>query len=147
MSFLREISPLVKNMFLSERDVLSIRAAQIAAEIQQGERKNYNKVLDLSSGDLHRGGIKPITFVRQVLAACFYPALLEDDSLPFDVKQRANGLLRQCDGGSVGSYTDSCGIGKIKQCVSQFITRRDGGVPSSPDNIFLTSGSQMALMV
>ncbi|XP_056121314.1 alanine aminotransferase 2 [Rhinichthys klamathensis goyatoka] len=146
MSFLREIIPLAKNTFLSERDVLSICAAQIEAEIQQGERKNYNEVLDLSSGDLHRGGTKPITFVRQVLAACFYPALLEDDSLPLDVKQRAECLLRQCDGGSVGSYTDSCGIAKIKQCVSKFITRRDGGVPSSPDNIFITSGSQMALM-
>lgn len=40
--------------------------------------------------------------VFQVLAACFYPALLEDDSLPLDVKERADDLLRQCDGGSVG---------------------------------------------
>lgn len=35
MSFLGAIKPLVKNTFLSERDVLSICAAQIAAEIQQ----------------------------------------------------------------------------------------------------------------
>ncbi|XP_048018982.1 alanine aminotransferase 2-like [Megalobrama amblycephala] len=146
MSFLREISPLVRNTFVSEKDVLLRLAAQIAAEIQQGERKDYIEVLDLSSGDLHRGGIKPITFVRQVLAACFYPALLEDDSLPLDVKERADDLLRQCDGGSVGSYTDSCGITKIKHGLSKFITRRDGGVPSSPDDIFITSGSQMALM-
>lgn len=48
---------------------------------------------------------------------------------------------------SSGSYTDSSGIAKIKHCVSQFITRRDGGVPSSPDNIFIKSGSQTALMV
>uniref|UniRef100_A0A8C0XVP3 alanine transaminase n=1 Tax=Cyprinus carpio carpio TaxID=630221 RepID=A0A8C0XVP3_CYPCA len=147
MSFLKEISPLVKNNFLSGIDVLSRRAAQIRAEIQQGERRNYNEVLDLSSGDLHRGGIKPITFVRQVLAACLYPALLEDDSLPLDVKQRAESLLKECDGGSVGSYTDSSGIAKIKHCVSQYITRRDGGVPSSPDNIFIKSGSQTALMI
>ncbi|KAL1279716.1 hypothetical protein QQF64_014316, partial [Cirrhinus molitorella] len=36
-----------------------------------------------------------------VLAACFYPALLEDDSLPLDVRQRAQSLLRECDGGSI----------------------------------------------
>ncbi|KTF82449.1 hypothetical protein cypCar_00032954 [Cyprinus carpio] len=83
----------------------------------------------------------------KVLAACLYPALLEDDSLPLDVKQRAESLLKECDGGSVGSYTDSSGIAKIKHCVSQYITRRDGGVPSSPDNIFIKSGSQTALMV
>ncbi|XP_050979132.1 alanine aminotransferase 2-like isoform X3 [Labeo rohita] len=147
MSFLKEISPLVKKHFLSENDVLSRRAAQITAEIQQGERRNYNEVLDLSSGDLHRGGIKPITFVRQVLAACLYPALLEDDSLPLDVKQRAESLLRECDGGSVGSYTESSGIPKIKHCLSQFITRRDGGVPCSPDNIFIMSGSKTALRI
>ncbi|XP_043085644.1 alanine aminotransferase 2-like [Puntigrus tetrazona] len=146
MAFLKELS-LVKNNFLSGIDVLSRRAAQISAEIQQGERRSYNEVLDLSSGDLHRGGIKPITFVRQVLAACFYPALLEDDSLPLDVKQRAESLLRECDGGSVGSYTDSSGMAKVKRCVSQFITSRDGGVPSSPDNIFIKSGSQTALMI
>ncbi|XP_058604706.1 uncharacterized protein LOC131522871 isoform X2 [Onychostoma macrolepis] len=147
MSFLKEISPLVMNNFLSGTDVLSRYAAQITAEIQQGERRNYNEVLDLSSGDLHRGGIKPITFVRQVLAACVYPALLEDDSLPLDVKQRAQSLLRECEGGSVGSYTDSSGLAKIKHCVSQFITRRDGGVPSSPNNFFINSGSQTALMI
>uniref|UniRef100_A0A8C1PW05 alanine transaminase n=1 Tax=Cyprinus carpio TaxID=7962 RepID=A0A8C1PW05_CYPCA len=80
------------------------------------------------------------------LAACLYPALLEDDSLPLDVKQRAESLLRECDGGSVGSYTDSSGIAKIKHCVSQYITRRDGGVPSSPDNIFIKSGSQTIML-
>jgi len=35
MSFLKKISPLLKNTFLSEKDVLSICAAQIEAEIQQ----------------------------------------------------------------------------------------------------------------
>uniref|UniRef100_A0A8C1UCL0 alanine transaminase n=1 Tax=Cyprinus carpio TaxID=7962 RepID=A0A8C1UCL0_CYPCA len=85
-------------------------------------------------------------FYLQVLAACLYPALLEDDSLPLDVKQRAESLLKECDGGSVGSYTDSSGIAKIKHCVSQYITRRDGGVPSSPDNIFIKSGSQTIML-
>ncbi|XP_051984148.1 alanine aminotransferase 2 [Xyrauchen texanus] len=147
MSFLREISPMAKKFFVSEKDILASHAARITAEIHQGERKGYTEVLDLSSGDLHRGGIKPITFVRQVLAACFYPALLQDDSLPLDVRKRAQSLLRECEGGSVGSYTDSCGIAKIKHCVSKFITRRDGGAPSSPENIFFTSGSQRALMI
>ncbi|RXN29275.1 alanine aminotransferase 2-like protein [Labeo rohita] len=89
----------------------------------------------------------PQIIENQVLAGCLYPALLEDDSLPLDVKQRAESLLRECDGGSIGSYTESGGIAKIKHCVSQFITRRDRGVPSSPDNIFIKSGSQTALMI
>nr|XP_005171150.2 alanine aminotransferase 2-like [Danio rerio] len=92
----------------SEKDILQSRAAEIQREIQQGERKIFSEVLDLSSGDLHGGGIKPITFVRQVLAACSYPALLEDQSLPSDVRQRAEDLLRECAGGSVGELLFMC---------------------------------------
>ncbi|XP_073778060.1 alanine aminotransferase 2 isoform X2 [Danio rerio] len=130
----------------SEKDILQSRAAEIQREIQQGERKIFSEVLDLSSGDLHGGGIKPITFVRQVLAACSYPALLEDQSLPSDVRQRAEDLLRECAGGSVGSYSESSGMAKVRECVCEFISRRDGGVSSSPDNIFISTGSQTALM-
>nr|XP_055057144.1 alanine aminotransferase 2 isoform X2 [Misgurnus anguillicaudatus] len=131
----KTIKPVANSAFRSEKDILSTHAAKITAEIQQGERKGYNEVLNLSSGDLHSMGIKPITFIRQ------------DDSLPLDVKERAKCLLRECEGGSVGSCTDSSGIAKIKQDVSKFISSRDGGVPSSPENIFLTSGSQRGLMI
>uniref|UniRef100_A0A672QXJ9 alanine transaminase n=1 Tax=Sinocyclocheilus grahami TaxID=75366 RepID=A0A672QXJ9_SINGR len=111
--------------------------------IQKGNPKT--ELMGTPVGDRNNWSISNY-FYLQVLAACFYPALLEDDSLPLDVKQRAESLLRECDGGSIGSYTDSSGITKIKHCVSQFITRRDGGVPSSPDNIFIKSGSQTIML-
>lgn len=38
----------------------------------------------------------------QVLSACLYPELLTRDSLPADVRQRAQRILGECDGGSVG---------------------------------------------
>ncbi|XP_048868098.1 alanine aminotransferase 2-like isoform X2 [Brienomyrus brachyistius] len=112
----------------------------------QGVIKPYKKLVDVSVGDAHRGGMKPITFVRQVIAACIYPELLHDNTLPADVKERAWRLMRECEGGSVGSYTDVCGIPYVKSSVSDFITRRDGGVPASPENIIMSSGSQTALM-
>lgn len=46
-----------------------------------------------------------------------------------------------------GSYTATAGIPEIVQNISAFITRRDGGAPSDPDNIFITPGSQWSLMV
>lgn len=55
--------------------------------------------------------------VFQVLAACFYPALLEDDSLPLDVRQRAKHLLRECEGGSVGEFIE---YGVILSLISQY---------------------------
>lgn len=39
---------------------------------------------------------------RQVLAACFYPQLMNSNKLPVDVRQRAQKLLQGCAGGSVG---------------------------------------------
>ncbi|XP_064818255.1 alanine aminotransferase 2-like, partial [Oncorhynchus masou masou] len=112
-----------------------------------GEQKPLKEVIDISSGDSHRTGIKPISFVRQVLSVCLYPELLHDDTLPVDVRQRAQRLLGECDGGSVGSYTDPCGLPHVQRSVAEFITGRDGGVPSHPDNIFISAGSQIALKV
>uniref|UniRef100_A0A4W5REY3 alanine transaminase n=1 Tax=Hucho hucho TaxID=62062 RepID=A0A4W5REY3_9TELE len=108
--------------------------------------KPSKDVIDVSWGDKHRGGVQPLTFVRQVLAACLYPQLVHSYKLPEDVRQRVQSLLGACVGGSVGSYTPSGGISYIQCSVSNFISRRDGGVPSSPENIFMTSGSQRSIM-
>uniref|UniRef100_A0A672IX05 alanine transaminase n=1 Tax=Salarias fasciatus TaxID=181472 RepID=A0A672IX05_SALFA len=111
----------------------------------QGAAKPYKDVINVSWGDPHRGGLKPLTFVRQVLAACFYPELLDSSKLPLDAKQRAEWLLERCEGSSVGCYTSTAGISDVVHRVSEFIRRRDGGVPSHPKNIFITCGSQWAL--
>ncbi|XP_066537999.1 alanine aminotransferase 2-like [Hoplias malabaricus] len=91
-------------------------------------------------------GFKPLTFTRQVLATCFYPSLLLDQQFPLDVRERAQRLLEECDGGSIGSYSELCGIRKVRHSISEFITRRDG-FASSPDNIFITNGSQHGLIL
>ncbi|KAM4727640.1 alanine aminotransferase 2 [Anableps anableps] len=70
---------------------------------------------------------------------------MDGDKLMVDVKQRAQRLLRACAEGSVGSYSDTAGIPEIIQKVSEYIVRRDGGVPCHPENIYITSGSQWAL--
>ncbi|KAL2097255.1 hypothetical protein ACEWY4_006462 [Coilia grayii] len=147
MSLLREVSPRLWSIRSSEQVALAKRAAQITAELQQGVKKPYKDVIDVSWGDAHRGGLKPLTFVRQVIASCLYPSLLNSESLPIDVQQKAQNLLGCCEGGSVGAYTSTCGIPKIVRSVSEFISRRDGGVESLPENIFITSGSQRSLMM
>jgi len=43
--------------------------------------------------------------------------------------------------GSMGSYSHSKGVPFIRQTVANFIQQRDGGVPSDPENIFLTAGA------
>ncbi|KAK2883793.1 hypothetical protein Q8A67_017430 [Cirrhinus molitorella] len=108
---------------------------------------SFRKVLDLSSGDSQNAGIKPITFVRQVIAGCTYPRILQGDNLPPDARLRAQKLLSHFDGGSIGSYTESCGMTYVRNTIAKFISLRDGGVWSCPEQVFITVDIQRALMV
>ncbi|XP_017278019.1 alanine aminotransferase 2 [Kryptolebias marmoratus] len=145
MYLFTEIGSNVKNMKQLEYLVLAKQTKKVINELRQGVIKPYTEVIDVCWGDPHRAGIKPLSFVRQVLAACLYPQLLESDKLLVDVRQRAKRLLEACDGGSVGSYSPTTGIPEISQKVSEFIKKRDGGVPSYPENIYISPGSQWSL--
>ncbi|KAK5860050.1 hypothetical protein PBY51_021556 [Eleginops maclovinus] len=127
-----------------EKLVLARRASQIKEELRQRMR-NHKQVIDVSWGDPQSAGVKPLSFVRQVLAACLYPDLMNSNTLPLDIRQRAQRLLGECAGGSVGSYTATAGISEIVYRISEFITKRDGGAPSQPENIYISPGSQWAL--
>lgn len=70
----------------------------------------------------------------------FDPELLNSPNYPDDVKARAREVLGSCQGGSVGSYTDSAGLEVVRRQVADFITQRDG-VPCDWHNIFLTAGA------
>uniref|UniRef100_A0A667YGT2 alanine transaminase n=1 Tax=Myripristis murdjan TaxID=586833 RepID=A0A667YGT2_9TELE len=146
MSLLRGINPNLRNIRNSELAPLGMRAWQIKDELRQGARKPYKELIDVSSADPHRAGVKPLSFVRQVLAVCYYPQLAKSDKLPADVRQRAQRLLGTCAGGSAGSYCPAGGIPEIIDIVCEFISRRDDGVPSYPENIFITSGAQRAFV-
>ncbi|XP_026097133.1 alanine aminotransferase 2 isoform X1 [Carassius auratus] len=120
-----------------------------STEEEQGLNKkgSFKKALDLSSGDSHNAGIKPITFVRQVAAGCVYPRILQGDALPPDARLRVQKLLSHFDGGSIGSYTGSLGAMHVRNTIAKFISLRDGGVLSSPEQVFITVDTQRALMV
>ncbi|TNN59900.1 Alanine aminotransferase 2-like [Liparis tanakae] len=85
--------------------------------------------------------------IALVLAGCLLPQLLKENTFPLDVRLRARRLLEACNGRSVGSYTNSSGMLHVRQSIAEFITRRDGGVPSYAKDIFISTGSQRALMV
>ncbi|XP_065811740.1 alanine aminotransferase 2-like [Labrus bergylta] len=144
MSGLQLVNPRVKGIRVSSHSELQSLAAQIT---QQGALQPFKEVIDVSSDDLHKAGMKPVSFVRQVLSVCLYPALLQDKDLPLDVRLRAQRFLEVCDGGSIGSYTASSGMWYVRQSVAEFITRRDAGVPSYAKDVFISGGSQKALMV
>ena len=79
------------------------------------------------------------------MALATLPELLNEDKYPSDVKERVNCILNSITGGSIGSYTDSTGLAIVKKDIAKFIEERDGGIPSSPDNIIIRSGASDAI--
>ncbi|XP_029285889.1 alanine aminotransferase 2-like isoform X2 [Cottoperca gobio] len=147
MTSLQNVNPRVRRIRVSPHTGLQSLAEHITQEIAQGVQKPFKEVIDVSSGDPHKAGMKPISFVRQVLAVCLHPELLMNKTLPLEVRLRAQRLLEVCDGESVGSYTNSSGLPHVKQSIAEFIMRRDVGVPSYAKDIFISAGSQRALVL
>ncbi|KAM6921958.1 alanine aminotransferase 2 [Xenentodon cancila] len=143
MTSLLDVNPRVRAIRLAA----SSSAQSPAPRIQLGAANPLKEVIDVCSGDPQRAGMKPLSFVRQVLAACLYPELLKDESLPLDVRMRALTFLEACDGESLGSYTASSGLQRVRESIAEFIAARDAGIPAHSNNVFISSGAQRALMV
>ncbi|XP_033841915.1 alanine aminotransferase 2-like [Periophthalmus magnuspinnatus] len=143
---LETMNPNVKKVEYAVRGPIVQRAVQLEKELREGAKKPFTEVIRANIGDAHAMGQKPITFLRQVLALCAYPDLLEDNKFPEDAKQRARRILAACGGQSIGAYSASPGIECIRQDVSRYIEKRDGGIPSNPDNIYLSTGASDAIV-
>ncbi|XP_072855728.2 alanine aminotransferase 1 isoform X1 [Pogona vitticeps] len=143
---LESMNPFVKKVEYAVRGPIVTRAVQLEKELQQGAKKPFSEVIRANIGDAQAMGQKPITFFRQVSALCMYPELLKDPSFPKDAKEKAQRLLAACGGQSIGAYSASPGIEIIRQDVAHFIERRDGGIPSNPENIFLSTGASDAIV-
>uniref|UniRef100_A0A3B3XXH2 alanine transaminase n=1 Tax=Poecilia mexicana TaxID=48701 RepID=A0A3B3XXH2_9TELE len=122
-----------------------VKAGQISNPLLNCSKMSYREVIDVSWGDPHRADNLQPRFTLISLFSCLYSELMDGDKLMVDVKQRAQRLLGTCAGGSVGSYCATAGIPQTLQSVSQYIMRRDGGVPCHPENIYISPGSQWAL--
>lgn len=135
------LNPCIKTMQYAVRGPIVARAAEIEKELEKGVQKPFTEVIRANIGDAHAMGQKPITFLRQVVALATFPELLESNIFPEDAKTRAKAILAGCKGHSIGAYSDSVGVEVIRKHIAQYITDRDGGIPSNPDNIFLSTGA------
>lgn len=137
---LSTLNPNVIELQYAVRGPLVIRATELENELKAGVKKPFARVVKANIGDCHATGQKPITFIRQVLALCTYPDLLDSNDFPEDAKVRARRILNDCKGHSIGSYSDSCGLQVIREDVARYISERDG-YPSDPTNIVLSAGA------
>ncbi|CAF3592617.1 unnamed protein product [Adineta steineri] len=117
-----------------------------AVEIEQQLKNNFNqfpfnRVIRANIGDPHASfNQSPITYIRQFVAGCTYPPLMDMSDFPIDIKQRVKRLLNACSGKSLGSYTESQGIVTVREDIANYIECRDG-YSANPNNIYLCNGA------
>lgn len=134
------LNPRVKLVEYAVRGPIVARALAIEKELQQGVKKPFSSVTRANIGDCHAVGMKPNTYIRQTIAACVHPDIVEVANFPKDVVERSKQLLNACSGSSVGSYSASAGIELIRRDVANYVSERDG-VPCNWEDIFMTTGA------
>ena len=103
--------------------------------------KQGREIIYCNIGNPQSLGQKPITWLRQILALCEYPALMElaPGVFPADAIETARAILAGSRHG-LGAYSESKGLRFIREAVAEFIRERDG-VGVDPEAIFLTDGA------
>lgn len=123
-----------------------LRAMQHMERIKKGEKLPFNSLVFCNIGNPQELQQQPITFFRQVASLINYPQIITEQPelvkklYPKDVIERVQQYLSRIPGG-IGAYTHSQGIEYIREEVANYISARDGGISSSPSDIFLTDGA------
>ena len=108
-----------------------------AAELE----KQGREIIYCNIGNPQSLGQKPLTWVRQILALCEWPGLMEvaPGAFPEDAVEAAKAILAGTKHG-MGAYSESKGVRFVREAVAAFIRERDG-LESDPEAIFLTDGA------
>uniref|UniRef100_A0AAY4ENB9 alanine transaminase n=1 Tax=Denticeps clupeoides TaxID=299321 RepID=A0AAY4ENB9_9TELE len=141
------LNPHVKAVEYAVRGPIVTKAGEIERDLQEGGKQPFTEVIKANIGDAHAMGQQPITFLRQVVALCTFPELLDSPTFPEDAKKRARRILQGCGGTSLGSYTASQGVDFIRQDVASYIEQRDHGVPADWENVYLTTGASDGISI
>jgi len=130
---LADVGKAVLNAEYAVRGPIVIRAGELE---RQGKDIIYCNI-----GNPQALEQKPLTYIRQLLALCEYPELIEScpDLFPSDVVEAAKAILSGSKFG-LGAYSESKGIMVTRDAVAEFIRARDG-IPADADDIFLTDGA------
>ncbi|XP_059757466.1 alanine aminotransferase 1 isoform X4 [Balaenoptera ricei] len=108
------MNPCVRKVEYAVRGPIVLRALELEQELRQGVKKPFTEVIRANIGDAQAMGQTPITFLRQVLALCVHPDLLNSPDFPDDAKRRAERILQACGGHSLGQV-------QTRECIEAVI--------------------------
>ncbi|XP_047127231.1 alanine aminotransferase 2 [Hydra vulgaris] len=140
---IESMNPRVKQVEYAVRGPIVIKAAELDKELKEGKKHPFEKIIKANIGDCHAMGQKPITFIRQLLAACSYPPLIKENIFPSDVNSRAKEILSTINE-STGCYSDSAGLAVVRKDIAKFISNRDG-YPCNSEHLIITNGASTAV--
>ncbi len=108
-----------------------------AAELE----KQGRKIIYCNIGNPQALEQKPLTYLRQILALCEYPELVETAKAAFppDAMETAKRILALSKHG-LGAYSESKGLRVVREAVADFIRERDG-IDADPEAVYLTDGA------
>ena len=149
----------LKEMEYAVRGTVVIAADRIHDELQKKQEDKdtvhhpypFDRIVYTNIGNPHSVGQSALTWPRQVMALVDLPDSVGVDHpmastmFPADAISRARQIKNYLQGHGSGAYTHSKGVAQIRSEVADFITRRDGGIPTDADNIFLTNGASAAI--
>lgn len=109
--------------------------------------KQGKEIIYCNIGNPQSLGQKPLTWLRQILSLCEYPALMDlaPDVFPADAVETARAILKGSRHG-MGAYSESKGVRFVREAVAEFIRKRDG-VSADPETIFLTDGASRGVQI
>jgi len=130
---------IIESSYLIRGCVLQ-RANELRAMKEKGETLPFKRFYPLHYGNPQLLGQPPISFLRDVIAGCFAPHLLEKGVFSEDVVKRVKYYLDNIPGRAIGAYADAPGFPVFVKSVSDFIAKRDG-YPAPTETIYLTDGT------
>ena len=146
------MSPHLREMEYAVRGKVVIAADKIADELEKGSDKYpFDHIVYTNIGNPQSVGQKPLTWPRQVMALVDLPDDVGVDHpdaskiFPADAIRRAREVKLGLGGHGTGAYSHSKGVRLFREDVAKFIQDRDGGVPSDPEDIFLSNGASAAI--
>ncbi|KAL3700983.1 hypothetical protein R1sor_019005 [Riccia sorocarpa] len=139
------INPKVVKTEYAVRGEIVARAQLVQQELATKPSSHpFQEIVSLNIGNPQSLGQQPVTFFREVLALCDYPALLDKSEthalFSSDAIARAYKIIDSIPGRATGAYSHSQGVKSIREEIAAGIAARDG-YPANADDIFLTDGA------
>jgi len=145
----------IREMEYAVRGKIVIAADKIADELkqqQQGKKYDFDHIVYTNIGNPQSVGQAPLTWPRQVMALVDLPPSVGVDHpiaselFPADAITRAREIQNALACKSSGAYSHSKGVRSFRNDVATFITKRDGGIATYPEDIYLTNGASAGIV-